>query len=66
MVTLIFFIILAVTLGTIGTIIGGLVMLVAGLFSLGGLAGAIFAAIKAYGGEEYKLPIVGNMAQKWV
>lgn len=62
----IFFIILAATLGTIGSIIGGLVMLVAGLISLGVLAGAVYAAIKAYGGEEYKLPIVGNMVQKWV
>lgn len=62
----IFFIILAATLGTIGSIIGGLVMLVAGLISLAALAGAIYAAIKAYGGEEFKLPIVGNMAQKWV
>ena len=33
---------------------------------LGLLGGAIFAAIKAYGGNEFKLPIVGNMAQKWV
>jgi len=63
---IIFSIVLAVALGSIGTILGGLVMLIAGLLSLGGLAGAIFAAIKAYGGEEYKLPIVGNMVQKWV
>ena len=28
--------------------------------------GLIFAAIKAYGGAEFKLPIVGNLAQKWV
>ena len=34
--------------------------------SLGILGGAIFAAIKAYGGNEFKLPIVGNMAEKWV
>ena len=33
---------------------------------LGLLGGAVFAAIKAYGGVEFKLPIVGNMAQKWV
>jgi uncharacterized membrane protein len=63
---MIFFIILAATLGTIGSIIGGLVMMVAGLISLAVFALAIYAAIKAYGGEEYKLPIVGNMVQKWV
>lgn len=26
----------------------------------------ILAAVKAYGGLEYKLPIVGNMAEKWI
>ncbi len=30
------------------------------------LGGLIFGAIKAYGGTEYKLPVAGNLAQKWV
>jgi uncharacterized membrane protein len=33
---------------------------------IGFLGGLIYAAIKAYGGTEFKLPFVGNLAQKWV
>ena len=41
------------------------VLLYLGLFvALAG--GLIYGAIKAYGGELTKLPIVGNMAEKWV
>ena len=29
------------------------------------LAGLIYAAVKAYGGAMFKLPVVGNMAEKW-
>jgi uncharacterized membrane protein len=29
------------------------------------VAGLIYAAVKSYGGAEFKLPIVGNMAEKW-
>jgi uncharacterized membrane protein len=29
------------------------------------IAGLIFAAVKAYGGNMFKLPIIGNMAEKW-
>ena len=28
-------------------------------------AGLIFAAVKAYGGAEFKLPIIGSMAEKF-
>lgn len=41
----------------------GLLYLVAVLGFLGGL---FFAAFKAYSGVEFKLPVVGNLAQKWV
>ena len=41
------------------------ILIVVGL-SLAIFGGAVFAAIKAYGGEQFKLPIVGNMAEKWV
>ena len=40
-----------------------------GLYVLGYLivtAGLIYGAIKSYGGSEAKLPIAGNLAQKWV
>jgi len=29
------------------------------------VGGLIFSAVKAYGGIEFKLPIIGNMAEKW-
>jgi uncharacterized membrane protein len=28
-------------------------------------AGLIFAAVKSYGGAQFKLPIIGNMAEKY-
>ena len=51
------------TLGILGF---GITMLLYFAVIFGMLGGLIFGAIKAYGGTEYKLPIVGNMAQKWV
>lgn len=35
------------------------------LLGLAFLAGLIFAAVKAYGGEQFKLPVIGNMAEKF-
>jgi uncharacterized membrane protein len=67
-------VILGMILGfALGMVSEGLVMVVGllamllyiGVF-LGFFGGLIFAAIKAFGGAEFKLPIVGNMAQKWV
>ena len=29
------------------------------------VGGLIMAAVKAYGGNYYKLPMIGNMAEKW-
>jgi len=46
-------------------IIGMLVWLLWLVVFLGWLIMLIMAAVKAYGGIEYKLPIVGNMAEKW-
>lgn len=51
--------------GALGGIVGmlfGLLWLVLILAYLGGL---IYAAVKAYGGNEFKLPVIGNMAEKW-
>jgi uncharacterized membrane protein len=62
--------ILALVLGQVasglGAIVGILAMLLYLGIILGMLGGLIFAAIKAYGGAEFKLPIAGNLAQKWV
>jgi len=52
--------------GAAGGIIGmlfGLIWLVVIVAYIGGL---IFAAVKAYGGNYFKLPIIGNMAEKFV
>ncbi len=49
----------------LATIVSLLLMLLyIGLF-FGFLGGLLFAAIKAFGGNETKLPVVGNMADKW-
>lgn len=67
-------IIVGVILGIVaGMLSESLAFLVWGISSLlylalflGFFGGLIFAAIKAFGGNEFKLPIVGNMAEKWV
>jgi len=51
--------------GAIGGIVGmllGLVWLVIIVAYLGGL---IFAAVKSYQGAQFKLPVIGNMAEKF-
>jgi uncharacterized membrane protein len=49
----------------IGGILGSLISLVWMVIILAYLAGLIYAAVKAYGGDWFKLPIVGNMAEKF-
>jgi uncharacterized membrane protein len=46
-------------------IISGLAFLLILAFSLGLLVMIILAAIKGFGGEMYKIPVVGNMAEKY-
>ena len=69
--------ILSVAFGVGGAMVGGgggaimslLVSLVWLLFSIIALAlflGLVFAAYKAYQGEKFKLPFIGNMAEKIV
>lgn len=51
--------------GTLGSIVFSLTFLLyIGLF-LAYFGGLIFAAFKAYGGDMFKLPVIGNMAEKW-
>lgn len=47
------------------TIMGLLMTLLIVVVSLVMIAGMLFAAFKAYGGQMFKLPIVGNMAEKF-
>jgi uncharacterized membrane protein len=49
-------------LGGLMSMLFGLIWLVVVVAYLGCL---IFAAVKAYGGNEFKLPIIGNMAEKF-
>jgi uncharacterized membrane protein len=39
--------------------------LVAGVLGLAILIGAIISLIKAYQGQYFKLPVVGNLAEKY-
>src|SRR6185369_15188355 len=48
---------------TLGTILGLLVMLLWLVVVVGFLGALIFAAIKAYGGNMFKLPIIGGLAE---
>ena len=51
--------------GALGSIIGLLWTLVWLAVFLGGLIAIIIGAVKAYGGNYFKLPIIGNMAEKF-
>ena len=53
-------------LGTLLGLLVGLVWLLFALVGLGLFLGLIFAAYKAYQGEKFKLPVIGNMAEKIV
>lgn len=51
--------------GTLASIVFGLTgLLYVGVF-IAYFGGLIFAAIKAFGGDLFKLPVIGNMAEKW-
>lgn len=51
--------------GALGGIVGILFGLVWLVLVLGYVGGLIYAAVKSYGGNEFKLPVIGNMAEKW-
>lgn len=61
--------ILALILGQVSSGLGGIVALLTFLLYLGlilaMIGGLIFGAIKAFGNNSFKLPIVGNLAEKW-
>jgi uncharacterized membrane protein len=58
--------VLSAVSSTVATLVGFLIMLVYLVLFLGLLGGLVYGAFKAYGGEMTKLPIVGNLAEKWV
>ena len=51
--------------GAFGGLVGMLLGLVWLVFSIAMIAAIIMGAVKAYGGVEYKLPVIGNMAENW-
>ncbi len=51
--------------GGLGSIVGLLVMLLYFVMIIGLIGGLIYGAIKAYGNQMFKLPVVGNFAEKW-
>ena len=55
----------AMASSSLGSIIGLLLMLVYLVWLVGLVGGLIYAAIKAYGGAMFKLPVIGNFAEKW-
>lgn len=60
---------IAASVATDSGALGGLASMLLGLlwlvFAIAFVAGLIMGAVKAYGGNEYKLPVIGNMAEKW-
>ena len=58
--------VLGMILGSIAGVLGFLVNMVMGIFGLAMLALEVLLMMKAYGGEEIELPVVGEMARKWM
>ncbi|HYY56890.1 MAG TPA: DUF4870 domain-containing protein [Pyrinomonadaceae bacterium] len=57
-------VILATISGALATIISLLLYLLILVIWLGAIGALIFGAIKAYKGEKFKLPVIGDMAEK--
>lgn len=51
--------------GTLAWIIGIFLMLLYFAWMVASVGGMIYAAVKAYGNQTFKLPVVGNFAEKW-
>jgi len=67
-VLMIFISILTMVLGQVSSILGllgSLLYLLLFVVWIAWFVGLIYAAVKSYGGNMTKLPIVGNMAEKW-
>lgn len=51
--------------GAVGGLAGMLISLLWLVFIVAYVGGLILAAVKAYQGNLFKLPVIGNMAAKW-
>lgn len=60
---------IAASAATNSSALGGLFSMLFGLIWLAVIAayigGLIYAAVKAYGGNKFLLPVIGGMAEKW-
>ena len=54
-----------IVLGMMAGVLGLLAWLVSLVVGLAFLGVAIMMMVKAYGNEEYELPVIGEMARKW-
>jgi len=59
------FMIVAQISGTLATLLSLVSILVWGVFLLGILAGFILCLVKAFQGQYFKLPVIGNFAEKF-
>jgi uncharacterized membrane protein len=59
------FMIAAQISGTLATLLSLVSVLVWGVFLLGILAGFILCLVKAFQGQYFKLPVIGNFAEKF-
>ena len=59
------FMIVAQVSGALATILSLVSVLVWGVFLLGILAGFILCLVKAFQGQYFKLPVIGNFAEKF-
>jgi len=59
------FMIVAQVSGALATILSLVSVLVWGVFPLGILAGFILCLVKAFQGQYFKLPVIGNFAEKF-
>ncbi|MFM9903448.1 MAG: DUF4870 domain-containing protein [Pyrinomonadaceae bacterium] len=50
---------------SITTLLGGLIMLVVALIGLVLFVFLVISAIKAFQGQVYKIPVIGNFADNW-
>jgi uncharacterized membrane protein len=52
--------------GAIGGLFGSLFGLLMFALFVAYVGALIFGAVKSYGGNMFKLPVIGNMADKWI
>lgn len=57
--------VITMILAFISTTLASLVSMLYILLCLGALVGVILLAVKAYQGQMFKLPVIGDMADKW-